>query len=774
MISRELQITLNLAVSEARRRKHEYLTLEHVLYALLHDQLGTEIIEACGGKRDPLKKQLEDFFDENMETLDGDDLGAPEQTLAFQRTVQRAAYQVQSSGQKEMDAGNVLASMFREEDSHAVYLLEQQRVSRLDVLNYISHGIRKSGSTRPAPTGRPDRRGERGEGEDETPENPLEAWCVELCAEATAGRLDPLIGRQPELDRTIHILARRRKNNPLYIGEPGVGKTAIVEGLAQRIIADDVPDLLKKARIYSLDMGSLLAGTRFRGDFEERFKAVIGMLEDDEKAILFIDEIHTVIGAGATSGGHMDASNMLKPALQKGRLRCIGSTTFKEYRQSIENDRALARRFQPIRVTEPTIDETIAILKGLKPGYEKHHGVEYTTAALTAAAKLSEKHLRDRFLPDKAVDVMDEAGAEIQLKPQETLVDVPQIEGTVARMAKVPAKTVSASEQKQLENLGERLKAVIFGQDAAVDKVASAVKLSRAGLAHPEKPIGSFLFAGPTGVGKTELARQLAFSMGVEFVRFDMSEYIEKHSVARLIGSPPGYVGYDDGGQLTDAITKNPHCVLLLDEIEKAHPDIFNVLLQVMDHGTLTDNQGRKADFRNVVLIMTTNAGASDIAKREPGFVTGKASSRGSRALERRFSPEFRNRLDSVVWFERLPMKAILRVVDKFVIELEGQLAERDVTFDLTPAAREWLAEKGYDETMGARPMARIIHEHIKEPLANEILFGKLKDGGRVKVDVFEDGKSLVFDFPPPRIEGRRPKALPAPEDETPSEEPVE
>ena len=764
MISRELQITLNLAVSEARRRKHEYLTLEHVLYALLHDQRGSEIIEACGGRRDPLKQRLEDFFDSSMETLDGDDVGAPEQTLAFQRTVQRAAYQVQSSGQKEMDAGNILASMFREEDSHAVYLLEQESVSRLDVLNYISHGTRKSGK----PTRKPRPEGSRSQGEGdegEANENPLEAWCVELCAEAAAGRLDPLVGRSTELERTVHILARRRKNNPLYIGEPGVGKTAIVEGLAQRIVKDEVPALLKGCRIYSLDMGSLLAGTRFRGDFEERFKAVVGLLEEDEKAILFIDEIHTVIGAGATSGGHMDASNMLKPALQKGRLRCVGSTTFKEYRQSIENDRALARRFQPIKVTEPTLDETVAILKGLKPGYEEHHQVTYTDAALEAAAKLSHKHIRDRFLPDKAVDVMDEAGAEVQLKPDETLVDIAQVEATVARMAKVPAKTVSASEQKQLENLDQRLKAVIFGQDDAVEKVSAAVKMSRAGLAHPDKPIGSFLFAGPTGVGKTELAKQLAFSMGVEFIRFDMSEYMEKHSVARLIGSPPGYVGYDDGGQLTDSITKNPHCVLLLDEIEKAHPDIFNVLLQVMDHGTLTDNQGRKADFRNVVIIMTTNAGASELAKKQPGFIAGKAADRGGKALERRFSPEFRNRLDSVVWFERLPMKAILRVVDKFVIELEGQLAEREVTFDLTQAAREWLADRGYDEAMGARPMGRIIHTHIKEPLADEILFGKLKDGGRVKVDVAKDGESLAFTFPKKAIEGKDPKALPAPED---------
>jgi ATP-dependent Clp protease ATP-binding subunit ClpA len=765
MISRELQITLNLAIKEARRRKHEFLTLEHLLYALLHDDRGIEIIEACGGDRHGLTRSLEEYFEDAMESLPGESDG-PEQTLAFQRTIQRAAYQVQSSGQKEMDAGNILASMYREGDSHAVYLLQTAGVQRLDILNYISHGIRKGPSVG-GDNASLKRAGAGAQEEDEAavPDNPLEAWCTELVAEAAAGRLDPLIGRSSELERTVHILARRRKNNPIFVGEPGVGKTAIVEGLAQRIHKGEVPELLKGCSVYSLDMGSLLAGTRFRGDFEERFKSVIAVLESDDKAILFIDEIHTVIGAGATSGGNMDASNMLKPALAKGSLRCIGSTTYKEYRSAIEKDRALERRFQRIAVSEPSVEETVQILKGLKPGYEEHHKVTYTNEALEAAAQLAQKHIRDRCLPDKAVDVMDEAGAEIQLDPARDTVDVHTIEGTVARMAKVPAKSVSASEQKQLENLEGRLKAVIFGQDDAVDTVATAVKLSRAGLGHPDKPIGSFLFAGPTGVGKTELAKQLAFAMGVEFIRYDMSEYMEKHSVSRLLGAPPGYVGYEEGGQLGDALTKNPHCVLLLDEIEKAHRDVYNILLQIMDHGTATDGQGRKIDFRNAVLIMTSNAGAREMGSRGLGFVEGKASDRGKAALEKTFTPEFRNRLDSVVFFDKLPKKAIYRVVDKFIIELEGQLSDRDVTFDLSTAAREWLAEEGYDETMGARPMARVIHQHIKQPLADEILFGALLNGGRVKVGVSEDGKKLTFDYPPLEVEGRPQKALPGPVD---------
>ncbi|MED5371643.1 MAG: ATP-dependent Clp protease ATP-binding subunit ClpA [Myxococcota bacterium] len=765
MISRELQVTLNLAVNEARRRRHEFLTLEHVLFALLHDNRGREILQACGGDRKRILRGLEEYFESSMETLpdEGDDM--PEQTLAFQRTFQRAAYQVQSSGQKEMDAGNILASMFRESDSHAVYLLQEEGIARLDILNYISHGIRKDGRTplkRKASAGSSGQSAPEEEGQ-ETPENPLEAWCTELVEEAREGRLDPLIGRTNELERTIHILARRRKNNPLFIGEPGVGKTALVEGLAQRIASGDVPPLLKDAKVYSLDMGSLLAGTRFRGDFEERFKSVMSVLELDEKAILFIDEIHTVVGAGATSGGNMDASNMLKPALAKGKLRCMGSTTFKEFRKSIENDRALARRFQPVNIDEPSLEETVEILKGLKPGYEEHHGVTYTDDALQAAAKLSDKHLRDRFLPDKAVDVMDEAGATIQLKPNEKLVDVDVVEATVARMAKIPAKSVSMDEQKQLENLEERLKAVIYGQDLACEKVAATIRLSRAGLGHTDKPIGSFLFAGPTGVGKTELAKQLAFNLGVEFQRFDMSEYMESHSVSRLLGAPPGYVGYDEGGQLTDAVKKHPHSVVLLDEIEKAHPRVYNVLLQIMDHGTLTDAQGKKTDFRNVIIIMTTNAGASEMSKGSVGFVEGTAQSRGESALNQVFTPEFRNRLDGVVWFDKLPKKAIYRVVDKFIIELEEQLGDREVSFRLSPAAREWLADKGYDPAMGARPMARVIHKHIKEPLADEILFGKLTRGGLVKVDLNAEKDGLAFEFPPKELEGKERPALTGP-----------
>ena len=759
MLTKELQVSLNLAVREAQRRRHEFLTLEHLLFALLHDPRGEEILEACGGDLPGLRAALDAWLDAELEALDGDDDFMPEQTLSFQRVIQRAAFQAQSSGQKQMDAGNVLAALFPEPDSQAVALLESHGITRMDVLQFISHGMRKVGVPPQAGEGKGAAKGPKkagaGGGADEeggggAAADPLAAYCTELVQEAAAGRLDPLVGRAQELERTIHVLARRRKNNPVFVGEPGVGKTAIVEGLAQRIHAGEVPELLKGCRVYSLDMGSLLAGTRFRGDFEERFKAVVAAIEEDPKYILFIDEIHTVVGAGATSGGTMDAGNMLKPALQRGRLRCMGSTTFSEYRSAIEKDRALSRRFQKITVGEPSLDETITILKGLKPGYEAHHKVTYTDEAIEAAAKLAQKHLRDRFLPDKAVDVIDEAGAEVHLRALgEKIVDVAVIEGTIARMAQVPARSVTASETDQLQDLAPRLKSVIFGQDEAIQKVTTAVKLSRAGLGQPEKPIGSYLFAGPTGVGKTELAKQLAFAMGVQFIRFDMSEYQEKHTASRLIGAPPGYVGFDQGGQLTDAITKHPHCVLLLDEIEKAHSDIYNVLLQVMDHATLTDNQGRKADFRNVVLIMTTNAGAAEIARRGLGFVEGKGGDRAGGAIERQFSPEFRNRLDAVVWFDRLPMAAILRVVDKFIIELETQLIERQVTFEVTEEARAWLANRGYDERMGARPMARVIHEKIKQPLADEILFGKLKGGGRVRVAMSADGEGLEFSFPP-------------------------
>jgi len=742
MITPELRATLNLAVAEAQRRRHEYLTLEHVLFAMLKDPVASDILQACGGDLAYLKGELEKFLDENLEKLPEDVDAPPEQTLAFQRALQRAAMHSQSSGKKAMDAGSMLAAMYRESDSHAIFLLEDQGITRLDVLNFISHGIRKAGGPPPNSDG-------GGEAEEAAKgKSPLESFCTELVAEAAAGRIDPLIGRNKELERTIHILARRRKNNPLFIGEPGVGKTALVEGLASRVNDGNVPTLLKDARIYSLDMGGLLAGTKFRGDFEERLKGILDELKDDAKAILFIDEIHTIVGAGSTTGGHMDAGNMLKPALAAGKLRCIGSTTHQEYRRSIEKDRALARRFQTINILEPSIDETIAILQGLKKHYEDHHKVTYTDASIDAAAHLAGKHLRDRQLPDKAVDVMDEAGAEIQLIEERDTVETEDMERTIARMAGVPARTVSTSEKVQLSDLDARLKAVIFGQDSAVDKVAAAVKLSRAGLGTPEKPVGSFLFCGPTGVGKTELAKQLAFALGVEFIRFDMSEYMEKHTVSRLIGAPPGYVGYDQGGQLTDAVVKNPYCVLLLDEIEKAHPDLFNVLLQVMDHATLTDNQGRKADFRNVILIMTSNVGAREIAKKGVGFVEGKAADRGGAALERQFSPEFRNRLDATVWFEKLAREAVTRVVDKFVMELESQLSDRNITLDLTDGAREWLAKKGYDPQFGARPMGRTIHTNIKRPLADEILFGKLVDGGRVLIDVDLEADTLTFSFP--------------------------
>ncbi len=772
MLSRELQVTLNLAIQEARKRRHEYLTLEHVLFAMLHDPVAQDILAGCGGDREAIKEALETFLDESLERLPTGEDAVPEQTLAFQRAVQRAAYHVQSSGKKEMDAGNLLVAMFRETDSHAVFLLQSQGIERLDLLNYIAHGIRKGGGS---PARRP--AGTEPEEEDAPAKDPLSSFCTELVARAAEGRIDPLIGRNTEIERIVHILARRRKNNPLLIGEPGVGKTAIVEGLALRIHEGEVPKLLEEARVYALDMGGLLAGTRFRGDFEERLKGVIDQLKEDDDAILFVDEIHTIVGAGQTTGGNMDAGNMLKPALANGELRMIGSTTHKDYRGSIEADRALCRRFQTLTIDEPSQEEAVQILHGIKQYYGDHHGVSYTDPGIDAAVKLAYRHLRDRHLPDSAVDVMDEAGAEVQLREGATVVDVDDVEATIARMARIPPRSVSAQDKQQLGDLESRLKAVLFGQDSAVDQVAGAVKLSRAGLGDPDKPVGSFLFAGPTGVGKTELAKQLAFALGIEFIRFDMSEYMEKHTVSRLIGAPPGYVGFDQGGLLTDSIVKNPHSVLLLDEIEKAHPDLFNVLLQVMDHATLTDNQGRKADFRNVVIIMTTNAGAQEIAKGSIGFSPGEAKDKGSEALARMFSPEFRNRLDATVWFNKLPQPAILRVVDKFVMELEAQLGERDVTFDLSEAARAWLGEKGYDIRFGARPMARTIHTHIKKPLADEILFGELQDGGRVKVDVAADGKELTFSYlePDPKaIEGKDQKALPGPTTDEDTPETVE
>jgi len=790
LLARELQITLHLAAQLARNHQHEYLTLEHLLYAMLHTNdeameiledagltvesapeksehpSGIDILSACGANLENLRADLLSVLTDELEKLPEERESVPEYTLAFKRVTQRAAYHVQASGKKEISAGNLLVSMFRESDSRAIYLLEHQGVTRLDVMNFVAHGISKVG--KPSVY-----QGMESDTDDEdSPANALESFCTELVARASEGHIDPLIGRQEELDRIVHILARRRKNNPLLVGEPGVGKTAIVEGLALRIHEGDVPALLENSRIYSLELGGLLAGTRFRGDFEERLKGVVSGLAEDEDAILFIDEIHTVVGAGSTSGGHMDASNLLKPALANGELRCIGSTTHKDYRASIEHDRALSRRFQTLTVVEPSIEEAVEILAGLKPNYEEHHGIQYTDDALLAAARLAHRHLRDRHLPDSAVDVMDESGAEARLLPEVDIVDEDRIESTIARMARIPARSVSSSDRKQLGDLEGRLKALIYGQDEAVEKVSKAVKLSRAGLGHPEKPVGSFLFAGPTGVGKTELAKQLAFCMGVEFIRFDMSEYMEKHTVSRLIGAPPGYVGFDQGGQLTDAVVKNPQCVLLLDEIEKAHVDLYNVLLQVMDHATLTDNQGRKADFRNVVLIMTTNAGARELGRGSVGFVDSSNSEKASSALNNVFSPEFRNRLDAVVWFDKLAQAAILRVVDKFVMELEEQLDERDVTFDLTEAARAWLGERGYDERYGARAMGRVLHEHLKEPLADEILFGRLEQGGRVQVDVTESGADLTFRFPGREITG---PIAPDPEENPDSEkEPAE
>jgi ATP-dependent Clp protease ATP-binding subunit ClpA len=746
MLSPELQATLQRAVDDVRGRRHEYLTLEHLLLSVLDDPTGADIITKCGGDVEKLRGDLERFLDEQVEELpDGEESG-PDQTLAFQRVLQRAAMHVQAAGRSQMTTGNVLASMFRERDSHAVYLLEKQGITRFDVINYISHGVSKVDAGGPVV---PRTRGVEDDGqEDQKISNPLESFCVDLTQRAREGKIDPLIGRADELERMIQVLSRRRKNNPLLIGEPGVGKTALAEGLALRIVDKEVPESLLDSRVYSLDMTAVLAGTRYRGDFEERLKAVMKVLIGDSKAILFIDEIHNIIGAGATSGGTMDAANILKPPLSNGELRCICSTTFKDYRQAFERDRALSRRFQRIDIGEPTIPEAIEILKGLKSRYEEHHNVKYTAAAIAAAAELSARHINGSHLPDKAIDVMDEAGARARLMPEAERPDEirpPLIEDVVAKMARIPPKTVSTSDKDKLQHLETELKRVIYGQDDAIGRIATAIKLSRAGLGNPEKPTANFLFAGPTGVGKTELAKQLAKTMGIEFVRFDMSEYMEKHTVSRLIGAPPGYVGFDQGGLLTDAINKHPHCVLLLDEIEKAHPDLFNVLLQVMDHATLTDNNGRKADFRSVILIMTTNAGSREMAQSKVGFGGGHGgdSKAGKQALERMFTPEFRNRLDATVFFDGLPFEVIKRVAQKFIDELDGQLAEKKVQLEVTPAALAWFAEKGYDRAMGARPMGRVVAENVKKPLANEILFGELVHGGIARIDVKDDAITI-------------------------------
>ena len=748
--SQGLERALHQALTFANERHHEYATLEHLLLALIDDQDASAVMRACNVDLDELKRTLVGYIDSELDNLvtGYDEDSKP--TAGFQRVIQRAVIHVQSSGREEVSGANVLVAIFAERESHAAFFLQEQQMTRYDAVNYISHGIAKrAGSAESrAPRGAEEEQqnqagGEAEEGGKKKQQDALTAYCVNLNKKAKAGRIDPLIGREPEINRTIQVLCRRSKNNPLYVGDPGVGKTAIAEGLAKRIVEGQVPEVLADATIFALDMGTLLAGTRYRGDFEERLKQVVKELEEYPGAVLFIDEIHTVIGAGATSGGAMDASNLLKPALSSGTIRCIGSTTYKEFRQFFEKDRALVRRFQKIDVNEPTVDDAIAIMKGLKPYFEEFHHVRYTNDAIKAAVELSARYINDRKLPDKAIDVIDETGASQMLLPEsrrKKTISVKEIEATIATMARIPPKSVSADDEKVLGNLEEELKRVVYGQDTAITALASAIKLARAGLREPEKPIGSYLFSGPTGVGKTEVAKQLAASLGVELLRFDMSEYMERHTVSRLIGAPPGYVGFDQGGLLTDGVDQHPHCVLLLDEIEKAHPDLFNILLQVMDHGKLTDHNGKQISFRNVILIMTTNAGAADLAKPAIGFGSSKRDTDDMEAINRLFSPEFRNRLDAIIPFGSLPVPVIHQVVQKFVMQLEAQLAERGVTFELTPEAIAWLAEKGYDERMGARPLARVIQEHIKKPLADEVLFGKLKKGGTVRVGV-EDGE---------------------------------
>jgi ATP-dependent Clp protease ATP-binding subunit ClpA len=740
MLGDDLRIALGMALDHARRERHEFLTLEHTLHGLLHDPRAAEILEACGADLKELEGELLQVL-AGFERLEIDDAYDPVQTLGFRRVISRAINHVQGSSKGPVDGGHVLVAMFAEPESNAVYLMQKQGVKRLDVVSFISHGKRKDGKV-PSSAGPPSGTGPEAEDRSRSPNEALGDFTVDLFERAKEGRIDPLIGRESEVERAIHVLARRRKNNPLFIGDSGVGKTAIVEGMAKAIYEGNVPGLLQGVHIYALDMGALMAGTRYRGDFEDRLKGVVQALEDNDKAILFIDEIHVLVGAGATTGGNMDASNLLKPALASGILRCIGSTTHEDYRNSFGKDKALARRFQRIEVVEPSLDEAIEILRGLQPRYEDYHKLTYTEEAVEAAAKLADRHITDRKLPDKAIDVMDEVGAAVHLGDG-LVVDVGQVEAAVARIARIPPKQVTTEDREKLKNLKEDLQRVIFGQDKAIDEVVTAIKLSRAGIGDPQKPVGNFLFAGPTGVGKTELARQLAFAMGVDFHRFDMSEYMEKHSVSRLIGAPPGYVGFDQGGQLTDAVHKSPHCVLVLDEIEKAHNDIFNILLQVMDHATLTDNNGRKTDFRNTILIMTTNAGARAAAGRSVGFAAETGGSRAASVLKDVFPPEFRNRLDAIVMFETLPQPVILRIVDKFLVELEGQLLERNVTLSATDAARQFFMEKGYKPEFGAREMGRVIQEHVKRTLADEILFGALREGGHAQVDLV-DGEVVI------------------------------
>src|SRR5487761_677768 len=747
MLSNELEYCLNDAFHQAREARHEYLTVEHLLLAILDTPRVREILRACGADLGKLKQELKDHIDQSTPRVEEGEEREVQPTLGFQRVLQRAVFHVQSSGKKEVGVGNVLVAIFSEKQSHAVFLLNRQHVTRLDVVNYISHGLSKIAEEKT------DKEEVQGDFErDPEGGSALEKYTTNLNRLAQEGRIDPLIGRKLEVERTIEILCRRRKNNPLYVGEAGVGKTAIAEGLARLIVEGKVPEVLADCTIYALDMGALIAGTKYRGDFEKRLKGVITELKKQPGAILFIDEIHTVIGAGAASGGVMDASNLIKPVLTNGEIRCIGSTTYQEYRGIFEKDHALARRFQKIDVTEPSVAETVEILMGLKGRFEEHHGITYADAALKAAAELAARHINERHLPDKAIDVVDEAGARQRLKPiaeREPGIEVRHVEDVVARMARIPAKSVSTSDREVLKNLERNLKLVIFGQERAIEALAAAIKMARSGLGDQRKPVGSFLFAGPTGVGKTEVTRQLALAMGFEFVRIDMSEHMERHTVSRLIGAPPGYVGFDQGGLLTEAIAKQPHSVLLLDEIEKAHPDIFNILLQVMDHGTLTDNNGRKADFRNVVIIMTTNAGAEALNKSNMGFTQSSTSGDEMADIKRTFTPEFRNRLDAVIQFASLDPVTIERVVDKLVVEVEMQLEEKGVTITLDDAARRWIAEKGYDPKMGARPMARTIQEHIKRPLAEALLFGRLLGGGHVRVSVAADGSKLELECAP-------------------------
>ncbi len=746
MLNKDLELTLNVAFREASGKHHEFMTVEHLLLALLDNSAAASVLRACGADMASLKRALEAFLDETTPVLSPDDGRETQPTLGFQRVLQRAVFHVQSSGKEEVTGANVLVAIFGEPDSQSVYLLNTQNITRLDIVNYISHGISKvSGEEEESENFS---QNEEESGAEQPAKTPLENFAVNLNERAREGKIDPLIGRDSEVERAIQVLCRRRKNNPLFVGEAGVGKTALAEGLAKKIVDGDVPEVLAQSTIYSLDMGALLAGTKYRGDFEKRFKAVLSQIRKDPGSVLFIDEIHTIIGAGAASGGVMDASNLIKPALASGELKCLGSTTYQEYRGIFEKDRALARRFQKIDVNEPTVDETTHILMGLKSRFEEHHEVKYTRQAIRAAVELSERYINDRHLPDKAIDVIDEAGARQRLlapSRRKKTIGVKDVEAIVAKIARIPSKTVHGSDRERLRSLDRNLKMVVYGQDEAIDTLSTAIKLSRAGLGAEERPIGSFLFAGPTGVGKTEVTKQLAQVMGIELIRFDMSEYMERHTVSRLIGAPPGYVGYDQGGLLTEAVTKTPHAVVLLDEIEKAHPDVFNLLLQVMDHGKLTDNNGREADFRNVILVMTTNAGVEQVNRASIGFTKQDHSSDGMAAINKLFTPEFRNRLDGIIQFNSLNSKTIAHVVDKFIIELETQLEEKGATLEVESGAREWLAVRGFDPAMGARPMARVIKEHIKKPLAEELLFGSLASGGHVVIRVKDD--ELCFDY---------------------------